>query len=396
MSRLIGIHFDEEEFNKMAKGRLKKEFGKYMRHGTIPIDIRGKDIVTIPVLWFETPSFRYGFPNTGVGQGEGEPGQDLGPVGDDDEGDEPGQKPSAGKGGGGVTVGVKVTLEEFAEFFQEALELPHIQPKGERCIMEEKDKYNTIARVGPMSQLHVTRTFEEAVQEAIAMGTYQPPEKTIIVPNPKNFRFRSFNRIKEPRNNAVVFYMRDISGSMNYEQIRVCQYLCGFCSFWLSRYYHELEEVWVVHHGEAWEVKKDEFFKIQGSGGGTECSTAHVEADKIIDKRYPPSEWNIYIVYLSDGFNFGTDNDQYIAIVKKLLPVLNMYNYGEVSYMRSWWGAYKKSGASIFSEPGTIGHILEKEFKNTENVALAEIESDPSEAYESAIEAIKKFFKSEK
>jgi len=85
MNRLTGIRFDEEEFRKMAKGRLRKELGKYLRFGTIPIGISGGRTVTIPMSWFETPSFRFGFPSDyGVGQGGGQPGDDLGPAGDDD------------------------------------------------------------------------------------------------------------------------------------------------------------------------------------------------------------------------------------------------------------------------------------------------------------------------
>src|SRR3989344_5377484 len=99
MSRLTGIQFDKEEFIKMAKGRIRKDMSKYLKRGTMPIQVRGGKVVSIAMDWFEVPSWRYGFPKSGVGQGEGEPGEDLGPVESDEDG-EHGPSPG-GHGGGG-------------------------------------------------------------------------------------------------------------------------------------------------------------------------------------------------------------------------------------------------------------------------------------------------------
>lgn len=390
MSRLTGIQFDKEEFIKMAKGRIRKDMSKYLRRGTVPIQIRGGKIVSISMDWFEVPSWRYGFPETGVGQGEGEPGEDLGPVESDDDG-EHGPSPG-GHGGGGLTVDIDVTLEELTEFFQETLELPRIKPKGDRSIKEAKEKFNTVSRVGPLSRIHDTRTFEEALQRAIAEGTFNPPEKTIVVPERSDFRFKSYSVVTEPKNNAVILYIRDISGSMGLEETMAARYLCGLCSFWLAQNYDGLEEAYVVHHGEGWEVAKEEFFSIRSSGG-TDASSGHEKAYEIIDSRFSPSKWNIYIVYLSDGMNFESDNEPYRkALREKLLPICNQYNYGQIDAHRGWWGAYGGSGASMFSAPGTIGQILEREFRDVENIAIAEIIAEPND-YSSVIEAIKIFFK---
>ena len=390
MSRLTGIQFDKEEFIKMAKGRIRKDMSKYLKRGTMPIQVRGGKVVSISMDWFEVPSWRYGFPNTGVGQGEGEPGEDLGPVESDEDGE---QGPSpGGHGGGGITVDIDVTLEELTEFFQETLELPRIKPKGDRSIKEAKEKFNTISKVGPISRIHDTRTFEEALLRARAEGTYDPPEKTIVIPERSDFRFKSYSVVHEPKNNAVILYVRDISGSMGREETMAARYLCGLCSFWLAQNYDGLEEAYVVHHGEGWEVDREEFFAIR-SGGGTDASTGHEKAYEIIDSRFPPSKWNIYVVYLSDGMNFDNDNDLYRTVLKeKLLPVCNQYNYGQINAYRDWWGAYGGSGSSAFSAPGTIGRILEREFREFENIAMAEITAEPND-YSSVIEAIKIFFK---
>ncbi|MDP3735010.1 MAG: DUF444 family protein [bacterium] len=391
MSRLFGIQHDEEEFLKMAKRRARSDLAKYLRRGTIPANLHGKKRITIAMDWFEIPSWRYGFPKTGVGQGEGKPGDDLGPTQpDEDDGD--GCKEPGATGGGPISIDVDVTPEEFEAFFQEALELPRIKPKGDRSISEEREKYNTISRVGPKSQLHEDRTFEEAMKRSIAEGLYRPPDKLVVVPHPKDFRFKSWTVIREPKNNAAVFFIRDISGSMGPEETRAARYLCGLCQWWLSRNYDGIEVRYVVHHGEGWEVDEKEFFTIR-SGGGTEASSGHVEAHRLVDKHYPVADWNIYFLYLSDGFNASNDNAQYERILRdQLLPIANQYSYGEITAGRDFWGAYERSGASIFSAPGTIGKLLEEKFKDVETVALAEIKSG-DDMYSSVIDAIKTYFK---
>ena len=152
MSRLTGIQFDIEEFIKMAKGRIRKDMSKYLRRGTVPIRINGRKIVSLPLDWFEIPTWRYGFPDSGIGQGEGEPGEDLGPI--EDDGDEHGHGPQpGGHGGGGLIIEVDITVEELVEFFQDALELPRIKPKGDRSIKEAREKFNTVSKVGPLSRI---------------------------------------------------------------------------------------------------------------------------------------------------------------------------------------------------------------------------------------------------
>lgn len=391
MSRLTGIQFDIEEFLKMAKGKIRQDMNKYLRRGTVPIRIRSGKIISLPLDWFEVPSWRYGFPKSGVGQGEGEPGDDLGPVESDNDDHSHGSQPG-GHGGGGLIVEVDVTIEELVEFFQEALELPRIKPKGDRSIKEAREKFNTISKVGPLSRLSDTHTFEEAIVRSIAEGKFAPPEKTMVVPEKNDFRYKSYTVVQEPKNNAVIIYIRDISGSMGIEETRAARYLCALCSFWLAQNYNGLEEVYIVHHSDGWEVTQDDFFSIR-SLGGTDASSGHERAHLVIDSRFPPSNWNIYIVYLSDGMNFTSDNELYAAVMKeKLLPICNQYNYGQINVNRDWWEAYAHSGASTFAAPGTIGKLLESDFTGYENIALAEIKAEPND-YSSVIEAIKVFFK---
>jgi len=276
-------------------------------------------------------------------------------------------------------------------WFEELLELPRLEPKGNRTIFEEREKYSSIHRLGPKSALHRGRTFKEALRRSVGIGAFHPPDKTEIVIQPPDMRYKETQKIREPKNNALLVFARDISGSMGVEEAEALSTLCDYCERWIRASYKEgqFEAVYIVHDGEAQEVTRQEFLATE-SRGGTIVSTAHKLCFEIIDERFPPDQWNIYMFYFSDGFNFSNDNDAYLLILReKLLPILNQYSYGQTEITRSWWNTYRESGADTFSQPGTIGKLLEDEFGDAENVVTAVITGSDQD---SVIQAIKKFF----
>ncbi|HMP17038.1 MAG TPA: DUF444 family protein, partial [Gemmatales bacterium] len=86
----------------------------------------------------------------------------------------------------------------------------------------------------------------------------------------------------------------------------------------------------IIHDAAAKEVDENTFYHTRESGG-TKISTAYDLADKIISKRFPPSEWNIYAFHFSDGDNWGDDNEKCLSILQeRLLPKLNLFGYAQV------------------------------------------------------------------
>lgn len=388
VSRTGNIAVDEERYTNIVKGIVRKDLKRYLASGRIMFPDKEGKVISIAYDGIEVPSWRFGFPqDEGVGQGEGETGKDLGPASPDDGEHEHGE---GGAGHGTPHEVIDVTEDEFAEYLEEALELPRIQPKGDRTVIEEHDKFRTLSRKGPSSMLHARRSLIEALKRSIASGDYAPPQKQKLTLRKADRWFKSWQRVREPKNNAVVFYKRDVSGSMGPDERRVVSYLCTLCNFWLRRNYHTLESVYIIHDDRAHETTREQFFH-EDWGGGTTCSSALKKMFEIIEDRFPPQSWNIYSLYLSDGFNFFGDNEVFIDFLgEKLLPIVNQFNYGQISLERPWWPAFEASDAKdIFSAPGTLGHDLSKAFKTKKNVALASIKTGD---FESAIDALKIFF----
>lgn len=314
---------------------------------------QGKRAVSIPLPQIDLPRFRYGPKQSGgVGQGDGDVGD---PIGKGDPQDGSGE---AGKDPGQHIIEVDITLEELAEILGEELELPNIEPKGQKNIVTERAKYSGIRRVGPDSLRHFKRTYKEALRRQVSSGLYDP-KNPIIIPIRDDIRYRSWKETPLPQSNAIIIYMMDVSGSMGNEQKELVRHTAFWIETWLTSQYQQIEICYIVHDAAAKEVDKETFYHLR-EGGGTRISSAYNLCNKIIDERYPPEEWNIYPFHFSDGDNWGNGDTQICTklLAKEILPKSNLFCYGQV---RSLYGS------------GNFYHDLKHYFDNEDGLAMYEI-----------------------
>ena len=317
------IEKDVQRFRKLVRGKIKSNLSKYIGRGEM-IGKKGNDLVSIPMPSINLPQFRYGQKGSGgVGVGPGKPGQPLTPP-EDGEGE-----PHAGDTPGQHILEVEMSLEELAAILGEELGLPHIEPRGKKNIVTEKEKYTSIRNVGPESLRHFKRTYRQALKRQISTGTYQP-NNPIVIPEREDKRYRSWKEFPKPEAMACIVYMMDVSGSMADEQKEIVRIESFWLDTWIKSHYKGIERVYIIHDAAAHEVDEHTFFHTRESGG-TKISSAYELANKIIDKRYPMSEWNLYAFHFSDGDNVPDDNKKCIELLgKELLPKLNLFGYGQV------------------------------------------------------------------
>jgi sporulation protein YhbH len=322
---VYNIHRDHARFRAIVKGKIKQDLKKYISHGEM-IARKGKDLVSIPIPQIEIPRFKFGSNEQGgVGQGEGEPGD---PINRDPSG-QPGQG-KAGQGEGEHSLEVDLTLQELAEILGSELELPRIQPRGNRTLRSKVEKYTSIASQGPNSLRHFKRTFKEALKRQIATGTYDP-DHPVILPVRKDFRYKSWKTDVKYENNAVIIYMMDVSGSMGDEQKEIVRTEAFWIDTWLRSQYKGIETRYIIHDASAREVDEETFYKTRESGG-TLISSAYKLCYKLIETDYPPSEWNIYPFHFSDGDNWSSEDTKLCIDIlnNEILPAVNVFCYGQV------------------------------------------------------------------
>lgn len=321
----LKIDQDHNRFKQIVRGKIKSNLRKYVQKGEM-VGKKGKEAITIPVPFIDIPHFKYGHKEQGgVGQGEGEVGQQLSPGAV-----EPGEGKQAGQGEGEHALEVDVTLEELAEILGEELQLPNIQRRSNEKIVAQKLRYTGINTTGPESLRHFKRTYKQALRRQIASGTYNP-ERPVIVPMREDRRYRSYKLQDLPETNAVIIYMMDVSGSMGDEQKEIVRIESFWLDTWLRHQYKGLETRYIIHDAVAREVDRDTFFHTRESGG-TMISSAYKLCRDIIQADYPASAWNIYPFHFSDGDNWSADDTRTCIdmLRESILPHVNQFAYGQV------------------------------------------------------------------
>jgi len=357
------IDEDHQYFHDVYAGKKREALRKYQNDGSLWGRRPDGSKLPIKIPRIDIPHITYGEVPEGVGRGE---------VGD---GDVVGQDPQPGEDGGGQAgegeaegIEVAVDMEEVMEHFRENLKLPDLKPKPNDIFEDEEIKYNDISLIGPESLLHKPKTLKQTLKRQCSDGSIfekkiipgmQVPMR-ILQPIQSDKRFRQYSIIQKPASNAVVFFARDWSGSMDAERCDLVSDICFWIDTWISRFYKRVEKVYVGHDTVAQEVSEDKFYKYR-YGGGTKCSSALKFIDKQFESRFPPSKWNVYILYFSDGDNWGNDSKDFCDIIKhKFTP--EVANLVSVCQILPWNGT-------------GLREYVEKEIGSLENLRTSGITS---------------------
>lgn len=317
-------HRDQARHQEKVRKAIEGNLGEIVAdEGLILSD--GKTSVRVPVRSLEEYKFRYDYrKQSHVGQGgaggktgrgtvvarePGEPGEGTGTAGDQ-PGDDNFYEAS-------------VSLAEIEAVLFADFELPNLEEKDNQKLRVDDIVFHDVRKKGLRSNLDKKRTLIEAMRR----GKLHPEEPFI---KEDDLRYKTWEVVSRPHSGAVVLAMMDVSGSMgNFEK-----YCARTFFFWMERFllthYEHVEVRFFAHHTKATEVDRESFFTRQESGG-TLCSSAYALTEQVIANEYPPSEWNVYPVHVSDGDNLASDMDLCEQYVGKLNAFAALNTYVEVN-----------------------------------------------------------------
>src|SRR2546422_1477212 len=313
--------------------------------------IIGKDrdhIIKVPIRGIKEYRFVYGENVPGVGEGAGEetrPGQVIG------KGQEASQSQHAGDRPGVDYYETDITLDELIDIMFEDLELPYLERKHLREIeIEQQYRRKGFRKKGVRVRLDKRRTARSRIKRKLAASrhneTFQMQAERFPFHNDDLTYRHSVSEIRR-ESNAVVMCIMDTSGSMD----TMKKYLARSFFFLLYRFlctkYQNVEIVFIAHHTEAREGTEEEFFH-KGESGGTFISSGYHKALEIIQQRYHPSLWNIYVFHCSDGDNFESDNSVALQAAQQVAQLSNLFGYGEIKPLGS--GYYGNSMIPFFAQ----------------------------------------------
>ena len=306
-----------DDFKQILRGKVRENLRKYITHGEM-IGRTGRELVSIPSRQSTFPISATGRKARAASARERAKSASRSARGR-------GKKATA-KGRPAISPGahireVEISLEELADMLGDVLELPNIQPKGKDSLKSRKDRYTSIRQTGPDSLRHFKRTFKRALKRQVTLDNYNY-DNPVVIPMREDERFRSWKTVTEPETNAAVIYIMDVSGSMTDDQKEIVRIESFWIDTWLKRQYDGVQRRYIVHDAAAHEVDEDTFYRTRESGG-TRISSAYQVAWQVINRDFPPSDWNIYCFQFSDGDNWGEDNDSCLKfLTTNLLPSL--------------------------------------------------------------------------
>jgi hypothetical protein len=289
----------------------------------------------------------------GVGQGDGEPGDILGPPG-------PGEGGEAGTEPGEELYEVWLDMEDVEELLFSELALPRLKPKARADAEATQTVYDDIARKGP--QIDKKATLREnlarnAKQGRSGLGGIEKAD----------LRYLSYRQLPKPHHKAVIVLAMDVSGSMDADRKRMARLFFYWCVQFLRRRYDHTEILFIAHTTEAREVTEQEFFN-RGESGGTKVSSAFEAVARIQRERFPADDWNVYVLHVSDGDNFTADNMRTLELVRRLTAVCSLVGYLEVD-RRDRSHGYSRA-------PYKLSALYEAEAEDLDGFVFAEARND--------------------
>jgi len=253
------------------------------------------------------------------GSGEGEEGEVIGeqPVRQEGEGEG-----GAGQGGGGEH-GTDSDAYELGKVLTEKFKLPNLKEKGKKRSLTRYTYDLTDRNRGTGQILDKKATLRKIVATNIALGRLPPaapPDPTRFLVAPRDKVYRILSREKDYESQAVVFFVRDYSGSMhgNPTKLVVTQHVLIY-SWLLYQYASQVETRFILHDAEAKEVKDFYAYYNTQVAGGTQVSAAYKMVNDIVKDENLARDYNIYVFHGTDGDDWDAEGKESIPQLKTML-----------------------------------------------------------------------------
>ncbi len=327
---LAEIDQDHSRFRAIVRGKIRQNLRKYISQGEL-IGRKGKDLVSIPIPQIDIPRFRFGDQQqrarvrakTAIRAIRSAASRAKSGA----RASRPGRAPAS------TSLEVDVTLDELAAILGEELELPDIQDKGKSSIINAKDRYTGVRRVGPESLRHFRRTYQRGAQAPDLDGhlhtrraRHRPDPGRQALPHLEDRSRAGRQRRHHLHDGRVGLDGRRAEGDRPHREL-------------LDRYagsrsqYKGLESRYIIHDAVAREVDRDDLLPHPRVGRHDDLERLQAVLAAHRRTHYPPEEWNIYPFHFSDGDNWSMDDT--LAVHRdpqdsSSCRSVNMFAYGQV------------------------------------------------------------------
>ncbi|TWJ19205.1 DUF444 family protein [Geobacter argillaceus] len=256
----------------------------------------------------------------------------TGGTGDEGEGEVIGEQPVRPEGQGtgtgpGQGEGEAHELESSAydlgKTLTEKFQLPNLKEKGKKRSLTRYTYDLTDRNRGFGQVLDKKATLRKIIESNISLGNIPDvadidPSRFLIAPRDKVYRILS--REKDFDSQAMVFFLRDYSGSMSGKvtELVATQHVLIY-SWLIYQYAGQVESRFILHDTEAKEVP--DFYTYYNSqvAGGTEVASAYRLVNEIVAKEGLAKDYNIYVFHGTDGDDWDSGGDKALPELRTMI-----------------------------------------------------------------------------
>lgn len=272
---------------------------------------------------------------------KGEPGEEgsSGGTGEGNEGEVIGEEPadgtegSAGSGAGGAGQGggseheIESSAYDLGKILGEKFELPNLKSKGKKRSLT-RYTYDLTDRHEKSGQLLDKKaTLRKIIETNINLGNISDPleiDPTRFLVSPRDEVYRILSREKDYESQAMIFFLRDYSGSMAGlpTEVVVTQHVLIY-SWLIYQYEKQVETKFIVHDTQAREVPDFYTYYNSSVAGGTRVDSAYRLVNQIVEEGNLSRDYNIYVFHGTDGDDWDSDGREAIPEIRKTLTFAN-------------------------------------------------------------------------
>lgn len=316
-----------DELLERDRQREQDGFPRKIQVGKLVKPGRGRTgkVVVVPTTveekLFHDPTLRpSGEGGASGGTGDGEEGEVIGEQPVREEGQEAGSGPGQGEG---ENHELESSAYDLGKSLAEKFQLPNLKDKGKKRSFTRYTYDLTDKNRGFGQVLDKKATLRKIVETNIALGNLPDvadidPTRFLIAPHDKIYRVLSREKDYEPQ--AMLFFLRDYSGSMagKVTDLIVSQHVLIY-SWLLYQYGGQAETRFILHDTEAKEVP--DFYTYYNSrvAGGTQVSSAYQLVNEIVSRENLATDYNIYVFHGTDGDDWDEGGEKAIPELGKML-----------------------------------------------------------------------------
>jgi len=324
----------------------------------------GKKKIKIPVKGIKEYRFVYGDNENkkNVGSAQGKDIAKGQKVGSKDKG-QPAKPNKAGNSEGEEYYEVEITLEELANYLFDDLKLPNMEKRKIKNIAEKSYKRHGYRKKGIRPRLDKKQTIKNKIKrkkKAVKNNSFDPESDDRFAFHNDDLKYRHIKEKTKHSSNACVFFIMDVSGSMTKGKKFLARSFFFLLYQFIRSKYENTEHCFISHDYSANEVSEEDFFG-KSTNGGTLVSTGLKKCHDIINSRYNPETWNIYVFQCSDGDNWPEDNDNTIELANILKNISQFFGYCEIEPRDR-----KSAWAQLSALSETYSSLVDKKFKIAE------------------------------